>query len=84
VPSSITRSVLERAATWLILGLTIGAASALLFGRLIRALLFEAQAEEPVVYVCAIAVLAIIGMWAAYVPARRAARVDPLVALRYE
>jgi putative ABC transport system permease protein len=83
-PASIMRSVLRESALWLAAGLAIGVGAAYLRARLVRTLLFQVQPEEPVVYVLAIAILALIGMAAAFVPARRAARVDPLVALRAE
>jgi putative ABC transport system permease protein len=81
-PSSIMRSVLQESATWLASGMAIGVGAAYLLARLVRSLLFQVQPEEPIVYVLAIAILACFGMAAAFVPARRAARVDPLVALR--
>ena len=57
---------------------------ALLLGRAARSLLFGVEAAEPVALVGAAVVLTVIMLGAAYVPARRASRVDPMVALRYE
>jgi putative ABC transport system permease protein len=59
-------------------------AVAYLLAQFVRTLLFEVQPNDPTVYACAVAVVGFSGIVAAYVPARRAARVDPLVALRYE
>jgi ABC-type antimicrobial peptide transport system permease subunit len=51
---------------------------------LVRGFLFEIQPHEPRVYAGALLILAMTGLAAAFVPARRAAGVDPLIALRME
>ncbi len=72
--------------TWRILGAGalagVGAASAA--GKLVESVLFGMKPWDPAVYAAALAVLATVALIAAYVPARRASAVDPLVALRYE
>jgi putative ABC transport system permease protein len=65
-------------------GVAIGLAGALLLARLIRSLLFGVQATDPVTFVGIALLLGFVALLASYIPARRAARVDPLVALRYE
>ena len=68
----------------LLIGVGFGIAAALLLTRLMTGLLFGVSASDPVTYGGMILFLAIIAMLACYVPARRAARVDPMEALRYE
>jgi len=66
------------------LGVLFGCAAALALTRLIRKLLFEVQPLDPVAFLSAALVLASFAAAACYVPARRATRVDPLVALRQD
>jgi predicted permease len=65
-------------------GVAIGIAGALACARLIRTLLFGVDATNPATYAAAAAILAAVAMCACYFPARRATRVDPMVALREE
>jgi putative ABC transport system permease protein len=52
--------------------------------QLMRALLFEVQPTDPITFVAVPVLLALVGMLAALMPARRASKVDPLIALRSE
>jgi ABC-type antimicrobial peptide transport system permease subunit len=65
-------------------GVAIGAAGALVLTRFIASQLFEISPFDPATYVAVSLVLLTAAVLASYVPARRAARVSPLVALRYE
>jgi putative ABC transport system permease protein len=67
-----------------LLGLAIGAAGALLLGRVLSSLVFEVKPTDPITFVAVTALLAVIALLASLIPAYRATRVDPMVALRYE
>jgi len=65
-------------------GIALGAAGALALTRLMQSLLFEVSPQDPATFVAASAILLLVGLLASYLPARRAAMVDPAVALRAE
>jgi ABC-type antimicrobial peptide transport system permease subunit len=65
-------------------GVTIGLAAAFLLTRLIRSLLFGVEATDPVTFAGIACLLAMIALLASYIPAQRAARIDPLISLRCE
>jgi putative ABC transport system permease protein len=76
--------ILRETAMLLAVGLGAGVLIALMAGRAAATLLFGLQPNDPVTFVGAGVVLALVAVGASYVPARRAARVDPMVALRHE
>jgi putative ABC transport system permease protein len=76
--------VLAEGARLALLGVTIGIAASLAITRLISGLLFGVSATDPLTFVSLAALLSLAALAASYVPARRAMRVDPMVALRYE
>jgi putative ABC transport system permease protein len=78
----IVRLVLRQASVVVGAGLLLGLVAALAMGRGLRVMLYETSASDPVSLVSAVAVLAGAAAFAAWLPARRAARVDPMVALR--
>ena len=82
--SSVQGLVLSRGLRLAALGLVAGVAGAVLVARWIGTLLFEIQARDPWTIAAAVGVVALVTIVASYIPARRAARVDPLVALRAE
>jgi predicted permease len=67
-----------------LVGLAIGTIAALGLTRVLGSLLFEVSATDPATFVAVSALLACVALAACYLPARRAMRVDPMVALRYE
>jgi putative ABC transport system permease protein len=81
---TIRRMVLREGSSVIALGLVVGLGGAAIGSRYLRALLFEVQPGDPFTIGVVGLVLACVGLAACYVPARRATRVDPLVALRIE
>jgi putative ABC transport system permease protein len=66
------------------MGIAIGQLMAMVVNRALRRLLFGVGTSDPVTLVAAAATLLLVGVLACYIPARRAMRVDPMVALRHE
>lgn len=83
-PAAITRNGVVRAARPLLAGVAAGVAGALLLGRLARTLLYGVAPSDPATLAAAVAVTLAVALIAAYLPARKATRVDPLIALRAE
>lgn len=84
LPSTVLLSVLGGALVSMTIGLVIGVTIAVGLAELVRGFLFEIQPHDPTVYTGVLTVLAMTGLAAAFLPARRAAAIDPLVALRAE
>jgi predicted permease len=82
--TSVLTMVLRDAAILLIAGIAIGSASALASASVLKSLLYGTGPRDPMVMAAVCAAVAVVGLLAAYIPARRAAKVDPMVALRCE
>jgi len=82
--SSVLRLVLGEGARMAVLAVVIGIGVSLAITRLMSSLLFGISATDPLTFAAVAALLSGVALLASYIPARRATRVDPLVALRYE
>lgn len=83
-PSHVEGLVVRGALRLTLTGLALGAAGSLAFARVLRGLLYGVAPWDPLSYVAAVLVLGAVATLAAWIPARRAAAVDPAVALRAE
>ena len=83
-PQSVLRLVLRQGMVLALIGVALGLVASYAVTRVMRSLLFGVTATDPITFVIVALVLAAVALLANYVPARRATRVDPLIALRYE
>ncbi len=81
---SISRMVVRQGALLTLIGVAAGLLASLFAVRLIRGLLYGIGATDPATFIAVPLLLMAVALFASYIPARRATRVDPLVALRYE
>jgi putative ABC transport system permease protein len=80
----VLRLVLGQAVRLAAIGLLIGIIGAFALTRTISSLLFSVSASDPTSFVVACVILVIVALLASFVPARRATKVNPVIALRYE
>ncbi len=83
-PRDILQSVFRQGLLIVLAGALMGIGGALLLTRVVAHFLYGVSAHDPVTYLGVIILIAAVTLLACYIPARRAARVDPMVALRYE
>ena len=83
-PSAIVGMVLGETALVALIGLAIGLPIAFAFSRVLRGLLFGVEPTDPLTFATASVLLVAAALVAAYLPARRAGRIDPTEALRHE
>ena len=81
-PAGIVRLVFRRVGVLIVAGLALGLAGSWWAARFIAPLLFQMEARDPMTFAGTAAVLVAVGVLAAWVPARRAARLDPATVLR--
>jgi hypothetical protein len=80
----ILRAVLGRGLRLTLIGVVIGLAGAVALTRVLSSFLYDVTPTDPLTLACVSLVLAGVALLASYIPARRAARIDPMAALRYE
>jgi predicted permease len=83
-PGGVLRLILRQGIALAIVGAAVGIGVALGVTRYLASMLFEVHANDPLTMIAVALLLILVGLAACYIPARRAMRVDPLVALRYE
>jgi predicted permease len=81
---SVLRMVLRQGLITTVTGTAIGLVGSFLLTRTMRSMLFETSPVDPVTILCVTLFLLLVALVASFIPARRATRVDPIIALRYE
>jgi putative ABC transport system permease protein len=82
--SQVLGAVMRQGLRWVLIGLAAGLVAAFLLARTLSGLLYAVSARDPVGYLIAPLLLGLVALLACYLPARRAARVEPAVTLRAE
>jgi putative ABC transport system permease protein len=83
-PQEVLRVIVGHGLRLVLFGLCIGVAGALVVTRWMSSVLFDVKPTDPLTFAAVAVLLTAVAFLASYVPARRAMRVDPMVALRYE
>ena len=84
LPIDVLKLMMSSSMIWVFTGIGVGIGGALVLTRLLGDLLFDIKPSNPVVLGTVALVLGGVAALATFIPARRAAKVDPMVALRYE
>jgi predicted permease len=83
-PANVVRMILGEGVRTMLIGIGIGLVAALALARMTAHMLYGIAPSDPLTFVVVPVILAAVGLLACWIPARRATRVDPLIALRYE
>jgi putative ABC transport system permease protein len=83
-PDDVHRMVIRQGMRLALTGVAVGLAGEFVVSRILSSLLYEISGADALIYAGVSILLVLIALVACYIPARRAARVDPMVALRYE
>jgi ABC-type antimicrobial peptide transport system permease subunit len=84
VPRDLMRLVLMQAGRLAVAGTVIGLVAALVLGRVVQNLIYNVSAYDPLTFVAVGGMVVVVALLACYVPARRAMKANPMVALRAE
>jgi putative ABC transport system permease protein len=80
----VLKLVVQQGMFLVVIGLVLGILGAIALTRVMSSVLYEITPKDPLTFVIVAAFLPVVALVACYIPARRATKVDPLVALRYE
>jgi putative ABC transport system permease protein len=83
-PRDVLRMVVAQGMRLTLIGVALGVAAALGLTRVIQSLLFNVSATDPATFALIALALVVVALIASYIPARRATKVDPMVALRHD